>query len=171
MSLADRQTRTFFTGIEVEHTIAYGTKTLFIVGTPTVEEINTEIKDLADDNFIVEHLYFGTSQTYKNVDVATAKKFEKLITHYLDNTNYWITLDFDVADINRVHEAGFCERNNFIPMISVKMPYIKLLNYNATLKIDDTAWGYSNPGVWAHHLQNLLSKDVYTDWSKYKDDK
>jgi len=171
MSLADRQTRTFFTGIEVEHTVAYGTKTLFIVGTPSIDEISTEIKDLKEDNFEVEHLYFGTSQTYKNIDMSTAVKFQTLIHHYLDNTNYWITLDFDVADINRVHEAGFCKSNRFIPMISVKMPYIKLLNYHATLKIDDTEWGYSNPGVWAHHLQSLLSNDVYTDWSAYKGDK
>jgi hypothetical protein len=171
MSLADRQTRTFFTGVEVEHTIAYGTKTLFIVGTPSIDEINTEIRDLAEDNYAVEHLYFGTSQTYKNIDVKTAKAFERLIIHYLDNTDYWITLDFDVNDINRVHEAGYCERHKFIPMISVKMPYIKLLNYNATLKIDDREWGYSNPGVWTHHLQSLLGKNVYTDWSAYKGDK
>lgn len=169
--LENRQTRTFFTGVEVEHTVAYGTKTLFIVGTPSIDEITTEINDLRDDGFIVEHLYFGTSQTYRNIDMKTAKAFEKLIHHYLDNTDYWVTLDFDVADINRVHEAGYCDRYKFIPMISVKMPYIKLLNYHATLKIDDTQWGYSNPGVWTHHLQSLLGKDVYTDWSDYKDDK
>ncbi len=169
--LPNRQTTTFFTGVEVEHTVAYGTKTLFIVGTPSINDIDVEIKDLRDDHYFVEHLYFGTSQTYRNVDVATAKKFEHLIQHYLDNTDYWVTLDFDVADINRVHEAGFCEHNKFIPMISVKMPYIKLLNYHATLKLDDTQWGHSNPGVWTHHLQSLLGKNVYTDWSAYKGDK
>lgn len=168
--LPNRQTRTFFTGIEVEHTIAYGKKTLFIIGTPSIDEIDTEIKDFKDDGYYVEHLYFGTSQTYRNVDMKTAKAFEKLIHHYLDNTNYWVTLDFDVADINRVHEAGFCDRHKFIPMISVKMPYIKLLNYNATLKIDDTQWGHSNPGVWSHHLQSLLRKDVFTKWEDYKGD-
>lgn len=169
--LPDRQTRTFFTGIEVEHTIAYGTKTLFIIGTPSITEINTEINDLNDDGYTIEHLYFGTSQTYRNVDVATSKKFEELINYYLKHTNCWITLDFDVADINRVHEAGFCASNKFIPMISVKLPNIKLLNYHATLKLDDTQWGYSNPGVWTHHLQSLLGKNVYTDWSAYKGDK
>lgn len=169
--LPDRQTRTFFTGIEVEHTIAYGTKTLFIVGTPSIDDISSEIRDLDEDGFKVEHLYFGTSQTYKNIDMPTAVKFQQLIHHYLDNTNYWVTLDFDVADINRVHEASFCKSNRFIPMISVKMPYINLLNYHATLKIDDTEWGYSNPGVWAHHLSTLLNKNVYTDWAAYKGDK
>lgn len=169
--LPDRQTRTFFTGIEVEHTVAYGTKTLFIVGTPSIEEINAEIKDLNDDHYFIEHLYFGTSQTYHNIDIPTAKKFEELINYYLKNSYCWVTLDFDVADINRVHEAGFCESNKFIPMISVKLPNIKLLNYHATLKLDDTQWGYSNPGVWTHHLQSLLGKNVYTDWSAYKGDK
>lgn len=169
--LQDRQTRTFFTGIEVEHTIAYGTRTLFIVGTPTVQQINEEILDLAEDGYQVEHLYFGTSQTYKNIDLAKAKEFEKLIIHYLENTSFWVTLDFDVADINLVHRSGFNAYNRFIPMVSVKMPNVRLLNYNATLKIDDTEWGHSNPGVWAHHLQGLLSQDVFTDWSKYEGDK
>lgn len=168
--LENRQTRTFFTGVEVEHTVAYGKKTLFIVGTPSIEQINTEIKDLREDHYYVEHLYFGTSQTYKNVDMNTARTFEHLIIHFLDNTEYWVTLDFDVADINRVHEAGYCKYNRFIPMISVKLPYMNLLNYHATLKLDDTQWGYSNPGVWTHHLQSLKSKDVYTDWSAYKGD-
>jgi hypothetical protein len=169
--LENRQTRTFFTGVEVEHTVAYGSKTLFIIGTPSIDKINTEIRDLAEDNFITQHLYFGTSQTYKNIDMETAKTFEHLIIHYLDNSNFWVTLDFDVADINRVHEAGYCKYNRFIPMISVKLPYINLLNYHATLKLDDTQWGHSNPGVWTHHLQSLLGKNVYTDWSAYKGDK
>lgn len=169
--LQDRQTRTFFTGIEVEHTIAYGTRTLFIVGTPSIEQITNEIIDLAEDGYEVEHLYFGTSQTYKNIDLDTAKKFEKIIVHYLENTNYWVTLDFDIADINLVHRSGFNSYNRFIPMISAKMPNIQLLNYNATLKIDDTEWGHSNPGVWAHHLQSLLKKEVFTDWKKYEGDK
>lgn len=169
--LEDRQTRMFFTGIEVEHTVAYGSKTLFIVGTPSIQEIDNEIVDLEEDGFTVEHLYFGTSQTYKNVDVAVADRFHELIHHYLNKTDYWVTLDLDVADINRIHKSAFCVSNRFIPMISVKIPHVNLLNYHATLKIDDTRWGHSNPGVWTHHLPSLLNKDVYTDWSAYKGDK
>lgn len=169
--LPDRQNTVFFTGIEVERTIAYGTNTLFITGTPKISEIEEEIKELYLDNFKVEHLYFGTNQSYYQIDDYTAGKFRYLIDHYLDHSTYWITLDFDVSEIEKVHNSRYCRSNRFIPMISVKMPNIQLLNYHATLKLDDTKWGHSNPGVWAHHLQSLLKKDVYTDWSEYKGDK
>ena len=55
-------------------------------------------------------------------------------------------------------------------MISVKLPYIKQFNYNATLKVDDTTWGHSNSGVWCHPLHDLQSRNVYTDWKDYKGD-
>ena len=55
-------------------------------------------------------------------------------------------------------------------MISVKIPYIKLYNYNATVKIDDNTWGDTNPGVWCHPLNELLTRNVYTDWKDYKGD-
>ena len=51
-----------------------------------------------------------------------------------------------------------------------KLPYITQLNYNATLKLDDRTWGATNPGVWTHHLQSLMSKDKYTHWDQYTQD-
>jgi hypothetical protein len=80
---------------------------------------------------------------------------------------YWVTLDFGVEFANDIHEESWNEFFTFIPMISVKLPYIKLYNYNATLKIDDTTWGHSNPGVWCHPLDTLKSREVYTDWKDY----
>jgi hypothetical protein len=55
-------------------------------------------------------------------------------------------------------------------MISVKLPYISLLNYNTTIKIDDATWGATNSGVWTHQLHDLMSKDKYTYWDQYKND-
>jgi len=76
-------------------------------------------------------------------------------------------LDFGVEYANDIHEEGWTDFNTFIPMISVKLPYIRLYNYNTTLKIDDTTWGHSNPGVWCHPLNTLLERNVYTDWKDY----
>ena len=56
-------------------------------------------------------------------------------------------------------------------MISVKLPYIKQFNYNATLKLDDNTWGDTNSGVWVHSVHTLKDQTAYTDWSKYKNDK
>jgi hypothetical protein len=55
-------------------------------------------------------------------------------------------------------------------MLSVKLPYIKQLGYNATLKIDDKDFEFSNPGVWCHSLHALQKRAVFTPWSKYTQD-
>ena len=55
-------------------------------------------------------------------------------------------------------------------MISVKMPHIRLFNYNATVKIDDKGFKESNPGVWCHSLHSLQNRENFTDWSKYTSD-
>jgi hypothetical protein len=67
-------------------------------------------------------------------------------------------------------ESSLCEYNNFIPVISAKIPYIKLLNYNATLKIDDKDFDATNPGVWCHSIHTLQKRSVFTEWSKYTKD-
>jgi hypothetical protein len=62
------------------------------------------------------------------------------------------------------------EYDTFIPMISVKLPYIKQLGYNATLKLDDKDFKATNPGVWCHSVHELQTRKTFTDWSKYTQD-
>lgn len=159
-----RQEVTFFTGYEVEHTVAYGMYTLFVVGTPSLEEILSKAV-LAG----VQQIYFGTSQSFNPKTYEDWKIWDDRIMGCLD-AGYWVCLDFDVKYAEEIHEEGWCENNKFIPMISVKLPYIKLYNYNATLKIDDRTWGATNPGVWTHHLPSLMSKDKFTHWGQYTQD-
>ena len=82
----------------------------------------------------------------------------------------WVTLDFDVSLAERVLESGWTEFKTFIPMISVKLPYINQFNYNATLKLDDKDFKATNPGVWCHSLHELQNRKVFTDWTKYTQD-
>jgi hypothetical protein len=84
----------------------------------------------------------------------------------------WLcTLDLDVACVEGLAESTLVEHNNFIPMISVKLPYMKLLGYNATIKLDDKDFAATNPGVWCHNLHDLQNRDRYTAWSRYTKDK
>jgi hypothetical protein len=85
-------------------------------------------------------------------------------------SNAWCTLDIDVTAAEGLHESPLCEYNRFIPMISVKLPYTKLFNYNTTIKIDDKDFDATNPGVWCHSLHDLQKRSVFTDWSKYTQD-
>lgn len=161
-----RQQITYFVGTEVEHTVCYGMKTLFVVGTPALEDILSKAKE-----HDVQQIYFGTSQSFQpGISEYDYKPWNEVIFGCLKE-DYWVALDFGVEHINGVLEEGYSEYEKFIPMISVKIPYIDQLNYNATLKLDDTTWGATNPGVWTHHLQSLLSKENYTHWGQYTVDK
>lgn len=166
LNTEQRQDVVYFTGYEVEHTIAYGMKTLFVVGTPPVREILE--KAIETD---CKHIYFGTSQSFnpKEISQAEYRPWDEVIMPLLE-TGYWVTLDFDIKHAEGVIESGYCEYDRFIPMISCKLPYIKQFNYNATLKLDDTTWGHSNPGVWTHQLHDLMAKDKYTYWDQYTQD-
>lgn len=160
-----RQNVIFFTGYEVEHTICYGMKTLFVVGTPPLEEIIAQAK--ANDCY---HIYFGTSQSFNPGDSALEFEIWDLLIIQLLKQDYWVTLDFDVKYTEAIHESGYCEYRRFVPMISVKLPYINLFNYNATLKIDDKTWGATNSGVWSVPLNEFLKREHYTHWDQYTQD-
>jgi len=156
----------FFTGIEVEHTPAYGMETLFVVGVQPASEITPRLHKTG------QHIYFGANQSFPNPEINDAdtwKQWEDMILHYLQQ-GYLCTLDIDVKCVEGLVEGPLCEYNNFIPMISVKMPYIQMLGYNATLKLDDKDFAASNPGVWCHSVHELRDRKVFTDWSKYTKD-
>lgn len=168
MAITTEQRRavTYFTGYEVEHTVAHGRYTLFVVGTPSLDEI---LQKAAAAALTVEQIYFGTSQSFNPRTQEDWKIWHDRIQGCLD-ADYWVCLDFDSKYAEEIHEEGWCENHKFIPMISVKLPYIKLYNYNTTLKIDDCTWGATNSGVWTHQLHDLMDKDKYTHWDQYKQD-
>lgn len=154
-----------FVGTEVEHTPAHGLKTLFVVGFQP-----SELIEAAYTAHKCTHIYFGANQSFAPDGTDSySEPWDAMISHFLKK-NYLCTLDFDVADTEYVLEFGFTEYNNFIPMVSVKLPYLQQLGYNATIKLDDKDFKASNPGVWCHSLHNLLDRKVFTDWSKYTQD-
>jgi hypothetical protein len=155
----------FFYGTEVEHTPALGKKTLFVVGVQSVDDIVANIQGC-------EHIYFGANQSFPNInttDFIKWSQWENMILYFLQK-GYLCTLDIDVNCVEGLLESSLTEDHNFIPMISVKLPYIKLLGYNATLKIDDKDFAATNPGVWCHSIHELQNRDHFTDWSKYTKD-
>jgi len=175
LNTEERQDVVYFTGYEVEHTVCHGMYTLFVVGTPPLEDILRIANDTQaylDESKRIKQIYFGTSQSFnpKENSQEEYKPWDDVILGCLD-AGYWVTLDFDIKHIEGVLEGGWNEYAKFVPMISCKLPYISLLNYNATLKLDDLTWGKTNPGVWTHQLHDLMSKDKYTYWDQYTQDK
>ena len=167
---------TFFVGDEIERTPAYGMPTLFVVGVHEpdvilnlVNEYNGEC-DLIPSN--ITHIYFGANQSFPRLvtdDADAWRPWERMIDQCLD-AGYWCTLDFDVSVVQGVLEMPVIGHRRFIPQISVKLPYLQQLGYNATIKLDDIDFEYSNPGVWCHSLHSLTTRETFTDWGQYGKD-
>lgn len=153
----------FFTGVEVEKTPQYGAWTLFVVGVHPSEQL---VKMAQDNN--CSHIYLGANHSFDGTNIVS---WETMALGILNTSKLWVTLDFDVNLINDVLEGGLCEHRRFIPMISVKIPYINQLNYNATLKIDDTDFDATNPGVWCWPVRELTDPKGFTTWDHYGQDK
>jgi hypothetical protein len=157
----------FFFGKEVEHTPAFGKYTLFVVGVHTVEDIKHQLT-LGEDQ--IGHIFFGANHSFNPQNNLDWQRWESMIESFLD-LDYLCSLDIPMSAVEEFNENGLNERDNFIPQIRVPIPYVRLWNYNTMIKIDDTDFKATNPGVWSHYLHDLQSHDRFTDWSQYKNDK
>lgn len=152
----------YFLGKEVEHSPLLGRSTLFVVGPKPFEEI----LGLASSSK-VDQIYLGANQSFDGEDLD---QWVQTIDGVVKNAPCWVAFDFDVRYAEWVLEGGWCENNRFVPMVSVKIPYIGQFNYNTTVKIDDKGFEASNPGVWCHRLHQLMDPQVFTDWTAYGKD-
>jgi len=164
----------FFVGTEVEHTPAFGLKTLFVTGVQPIQEIQDWLDDFAsyeDKTKHVKHIFFGANHSFNPVfnDYTGWKAWEDMITNFLDK-GYLCSLDIPLSAVEEFNDGGLNGYSNFIPQIRVPIPYIKLWNYNTMLKIDDKDFKATNPGVWSHSLHTLMDRSKFTDWDQYKQD-
>jgi hypothetical protein len=157
---------TFFVGTEVEHTPAFGMRTLFVTGVQPVDEIAYHFDKHPDG---IEHIFFGANHSYNPRNYDEHKAWENMIRFFLDK-DYLCSLDIPLNQVEAFNDSGLCESDNFIPQIRVPIPYVKLWNYNTMLKIDDKDFKATNPGVWSHSLHTLMDRSKFTDWNQYKND-
>jgi len=158
----------YFYGNEVEHTPAFGKYTMFVVGVQDTAEI---AKNLTLGQAPVEHIFFGANMSFNPVadDYEEWTRWGDMIKFFLDR-DYLCSLDIPMSCVESIHDDSLNEYNNFIPQISVKLPYIRLWNYNTMLKIDDRDFNATNPGVWTHSLHDLKDRNKFTPWSAYSKD-
>ena len=152
----------FFIGNEVEHTPAFGMRTLFVTGIQSIESVASNLQGC-------EHIFFGANHSYNPRNYDEHKAWENMIRFFLEK-DYLCSLDIPLNQVEEFNDSGLCESNNFIPQIRVPIPYVKLWNYNTMIKIDDKDFKATNPGVWSHSLHTLMDRSKFTDWSQYKND-
>ena len=156
----------FFFGKEVEKTPAFGKQTMFVVGTQPVDEIAYHFSRHPSG---VEHIFFGANHSFYPQTPSEWDRWSAMIVHFL-KLGYVCSLDIPVTHVEDFNDTCLCEYRNFIPQIRVSIPYVKLWNYNTMIKIDDSDFDATNPGVWTHSLHSLMSRRTFTDWDQYNED-
>jgi len=159
---------TYFTGFEVEKTPAYDMDTLFVVGAQPVDEIINQA-----EHFGSQHIYLGANQSF-HIDLmqrhpGEVELWNNIINPLLEK-EYWVTLDYDIKYHEWVLDNDWNAEDKFISQISIKLPDIHHLNYNACIKLDDTDFNHSNPGVWIHQVHDLMDRKKFTGWDSYSKD-
>jgi hypothetical protein len=164
MNRPEHENVNFFVGTEVERTPAFGKKTLFVVGVqPTVEILSRFLGNNC------EHIFFGANHSFHPANRLAWQRWESMIEPFLGD-GYLCSLDIPITHVEEFNDGPLCDYRNFVPQIRVSLPYTKLWNYNTMLKIDDKDFDATNPGVWCHSLQSLMSRETFTSWDDYKGD-
>lgn len=163
----------FFTGVEVEHTPAFGKNTLFVVGVQPIESILDQLSEFntyLDSSKHITHIFFGANHSFNPQNNLEWQRWESMIQYFLD-LDYLCSLDIPIHAVEEFSKNSLNESDIFIPQIRVPIPYVRLWNYNTMIKIDDKDFKATNPGVWSHYLHDLQNHDKFTDWTQYKNDK
>ena len=133
----------FFVGKEVEKTIAYGKRTLFVVGIQNVQKIERIFKEE-----LCGHIFFGANHSLV-LPTVNWEWWETMIAYFLKK-DIPVSLDIPYIGSQLILDSNLVTYPNFIPQIRVPIPNINDWPKNSMVKIDDVGYDQTNPGVWCH---------------------
>lgn len=153
-------TVTKFIGTEVEKSPAYGLRTLFV----TSDDCQYALSHEFDINN-VNHVYLNANHSdpfnipihvllllqqnlnvkYMTIEVFTREEFELIAN---------IALEFD----------------KILIMWSVAIPDVLSIGNRVTIKLDDSTFNHSNPGVYCMSALEFITNSHETKWNEYTQD-
>ena len=153
---------TVFSGIEVEHTPAYGLQTLFLARNDLTFDQIQELAVMSN----AEAIYYGANKSYMHNQFMQVPQIIKFLEH-----GYYVTVDYpyELHQLVSQKYALTWKHKKFIPFCSIIMPDSEE-DTSLYFKIDDTDFNKTNPGVWTMGMKDFKSKAGYTIWDDYKKD-
>lgn len=155
----------FMIGPEVEHTPAFSKKTLFVVGKPKLDQIESMARE-----YKTPHIFMGANHSFTSESLDPY--WDHVITTLLDK-GFWVTLDYQAHEhetVLKMLNAGIWQCRTFVPLLGVRIPKIQTSSPNLTVKIDDIDFDATNPGVWCYHYHEITDSNRFTDWQDYGTD-
>ena len=147
---------TVFSGIEVEHTPAYGKQTLFLARNDLTFDQIQECAVMAN----AEAIYYGANRSYMHGHYMQVPQIMKFLEH-----GYYVTVDypFELHQMVSQKFALVWKHERFIPFCSIIMPDSEE-DTSLCFKIDDIEFNKTNPGVWTMSMKDFKDKAGFTKW-------
>jgi hypothetical protein len=151
-----------FVGLEIEHTQAYGKRTLFLARNDLTTDEILELVVLND----CEAIYFGANRTYMHNHGLQLAQIHKFLSD-----GYYVTVDYPYNLHKEVKQkfSTVWSHPKFIPFCSIIFPNIEE-DTQLCFKIDDIDFNKSNPGVWTSTMSKFKEQAGFTKWEDYRND-
>ena len=151
-----------FSGLEIEHTPAFGKQTLFLARNDLFYDQIVELAKKVN----AEAIYYGANRTFMPNHGTQINQMKRLL-----RKGYWVTIDYQHKDHDRVKEqfASLWNEERFIPFCSIVFPQSEG-DDNLCIKVDDVDFNKTNPGVWTMTMDHFKQSAGFTSWSEYKKD-
>ena len=151
-----------FSGLEIEHTPAFGRQTLFLARNDLFFD---QILEMAE-SVKAEAIYFGANRTFMHNHATQINQMIRLL-----RKGYWVTIDYPHSIHNLVKERfkEIWTHEKFIPFCSIIFPKSEE-DDNLCIKVDDTDFNKTNPGVWTMSMDHFKQSAGFTSWNDYKKD-
>lgn len=151
-----------FIGDEIEHTQAYGKRTLFLARNDLTTE---QITEMVQKNNC-EAIYYGANRKYMHNHGMQVTQIQRLL-----EKDYYVTVDYPY-ELHRAVKQKFksvWNHKKFIPFCSIIFPNVEE-DSQLCFKIDDIDFNKSNPGVWTSTMSKFKEQSGFTKWDEYKND-
>ncbi len=133
-------------------------RTLYVEGTVDSKTLNDYIEQEG-----IEAICFGTKGSFVPHDEVIMAEWIDMMQEMLDHDSRpLVALEYDPVFHTDVLETVLVENPRFIPIIMLRLPYIRQLPYHAAICISDNLDVQTNPGTWTHNVHDLTATSSFT---------
>jgi hypothetical protein len=151
-----------FSGLEIEHTPAYGLQTLFLARNDLTLEQITELAEMVN----AKAIYYGANRSFMHNHGLQLAQMMKLM-----DAGYYVTIDYPYSLHTEVKQRfkSVWKNEKFIPFCSIIFPNSED-DDQLCIKVDDIDFNKTNPGVWTMSMNHFKQSAGFTSWKEYKQD-
>lgn len=152
----------FFIGQEVERTMYYQHRTLFVIGVQSAQEI-ISLQQQHD----CTHIFFGANYSFEPRTQAEEEQWQHMLGQVLKH-KIPMSIDTTIKYLGILKD--FALHKHFCIQIRLPIADVEAIKDNCYLKVDDVGFKRTNTGIWTTSISKITKPENYTDWNEYGGD-